>query len=79
MEDYTVIGFYADNQQPWIAFVVAGTPKAAAKKGIKTVWDNGESGAVLEDMFVVEVVDGQRHGVLGNQKVCSLKDLNKKE
>ena len=79
MKDYTVIGFYADNQQPWMAFVVAGTPKAAVKKGIKTVYDNGESGAELEDMFVVEVVEGQCHGVLGNQKAVSLKDLTKKE
>jgi hypothetical protein len=76
---YTVIGFYADNQQPWMAFVGATSPKAAAKLGIKTVYDNGESGAELEDMFVVEVVEGQRPGILGNQKVVSLKDLNKRK
>jgi hypothetical protein len=79
MKDFTVIGFYADNQQPWMAFVRATSPKAAAKLGIKTVYDNGESGAELEDMFVVEIVEGQRHGVLGNQKVVSLEDLNKKK
>jgi hypothetical protein len=76
---YTVIGFYADNNQPWMAFVKSSSPKAAAKLGIKMVYDNGESGANLEDMFVVEVVEGQRHGELGNQKVVSLKDLIKKK
>lgn len=79
MKHYTVIGFYSDNNQPWMSFVKAGSPKVAAKKGIKAVYDNGESGAELEDMFVVEVVEGKRHGLLGNQKVVSLNDLNKKE
>jgi hypothetical protein len=79
MKDYTVIGFYGDNKQPWMSFVVASSSKAAAKKGIKTTYDNGESGAELEDMFVVEVVAGQMYGLLGNQKVISLKDLNKRK
>jgi hypothetical protein len=79
MKKYTVIGFYADNQQPWMSFVEASSPKAAAKKGIKTVYDNGESGAELQDMFVIEVLAGQQYGLLGNQKVSSLRELNKRK
>lgn len=78
-QTYTVIGFYADNIQPWMTYVKASSPKAAAKLGIKTIYDNGEGGAELMDMRVVEVVKGQCPGVLGNQKVVNLKDLNKRK
>ena len=78
-QTYTVIGFYADNMQPWITFIEASSPKAAAKLGIKTIYDNGNGGAELNDIRVVEVVNGQHLGMLINQKVVNLKDLNKRK
>jgi hypothetical protein len=78
VENYTVIGFYADNQQPWIIFVEASSPKVAARKGIRKLYDNGSCGAELEDIFVVEVFVGHHQGLLGNQKVSSLEALKQK-
>lgn len=78
MKPYTVVGFYADNQQPWVTFVEAGHPKAAAKKGVTQLYDNGSYGVELEDIFVVEVFEGHLQGKLGNQKVCSLEALKRK-
>jgi hypothetical protein len=79
MKKFTVIGLYADNQQPWMSFVEAGHPKAAAKKGITQLYDNGSCGAELEDIFVVEVIAGHNQGLLGNQKVSSLAALKRKD
>ena len=78
MKKCTVIGFYADNQQPWITFVEASSPKIAARKGIRQLYDNGSCGAELEDIFVVEVLAGHNQGLLGNQKVSSLEALKRK-
>jgi hypothetical protein len=78
VKKYTVVGFYADNQQPWITFVEAASPKIAARKGIRQLYDNGSCGAALEDIFVVEVLAGHNQGLLGNQKVSSLDTLKRK-
>ena len=75
---YTVTGFYADSKQPWITFVDASSPRAAAKKGITQLYDNGSCGANLNDIFVVEVFAGHNQGLLGNQKVSSLEALKRK-
>jgi len=78
VKKYTVVGFYADNQQPWISFVEAVSPKVAARKGIRQLYDNGSCGAALEDIFVVEVLAGHNQGLLGNQKVSSLEALKQR-
>jgi hypothetical protein len=79
MKLHTVVGFYADNHQPWVQFIEgASSAKAAAKKGINQLYDNGECGADLNDIFVVEVFAGHLQGLLCNQKVCSLEALKKK-
>jgi hypothetical protein len=78
-KSYTVIGIYGDNQQPWMAHVEdASSPKDAAKKGIVITYNKGENGVELEDIFVVEVVEGYVNGVLCNDAVLSLKALKSK-
>jgi hypothetical protein len=78
-KDYTVLGIYGDNQQPWMAHVEKATsPKDAAMKGINITYNKGENGVELEDIFVIEVVKGYVNGILGNDVVISLKDLKSK-
>ena len=79
-KSYTVIGIYADNQQPWMTHVEkAASPKDAAKKGIAITYNNGENGVELEDIFVVEVLEGYAYGILGKDVIVSLKDLKSKK
>jgi hypothetical protein len=79
-KSYTVIGIYGDNQQPWMAHIEeASSPKDAAKKGIAITYNKGENGVEQEDIFVLEVLEGYANGVLGNDVVVSLKDLNSKK
>lgn len=75
LKSYTVVGIYADNQQPWMTRVESTSPRNAAIKGIETVYDDGKNGPELEDILVVEVIEGDVSGVLGNDTVASLKDL----
>ena len=78
-KNYTVFGIYGDNSQPWMTYVAnAATPKAAAKKGILIAYNKGENGVELEDIFVIEVVEGYVQGVLGNDDVMGMKDLKGK-
>jgi hypothetical protein len=66
---YTVIGLYADNQQPWMEHVSATTPKKAALKGIKVMVDKNE--AEKDDLFVVDVIEGHHMGTLNNNSVVN--------
>lgn len=75
LKDYSVVGIYADNQQPWITWVRANTPVEAALKGIKKTFRNGENGVEEADIFVVDVLKGKVKGYLCNDKVVSKKDL----
>jgi hypothetical protein len=77
-KSYTVFGIYGDNQQPWARQVEATTPRKAAIEGITLCYDEGRNGAELEDIFVLDVVEGAVNGVLGNDCVISLKDLKSK-
>jgi hypothetical protein len=74
---YTVIGIWADQQQPWMAHVNAETPDKAAAKGIRQTYNKGKNGGELEDLFVVEVIAGTHMGLMDNQPdtTVSLKDL----
>jgi hypothetical protein len=75
LKDYSVVGIYADNQQPWITWVRASTLKEAALKGIKKTYNKGQNGVELKDIFVVDVIKGKVKGCLSNDKVVSLKDI----
>ena len=77
MKHYTVIGIYADNQQPWGNIVKADTPLEAAIKAVIDLYDDGKCGGELEDMFVVDVLEGQHMSVCpsGSGRILSLKDL----
>jgi hypothetical protein len=73
-KSYTVIGMYADNQQPWMGHVKsASDPKDAAIKA--TLLQLTDSGADPDDMFVVEVIEGRHTGTLNNDCLLSLKAL----
>ena len=76
--DYTVIGIYADSQEPWMEHVKnAPDPKEAAIQAINKLSDR--SGADPDDMFVVEAIEGCHTGTLNNDKVLSLNDLKKED
>lgn len=64
---YTVVGVWADLQQPWMAHVEAKNPDEAAAKGIRQTYNKGKNGGELEDLFVVEVIAGTHHGLMDNQ------------
>jgi hypothetical protein len=76
---YTVVGIYSDSQQPWMIRVESTSPRRAAIKGIKAIYNDGKNGSELEDLFVVEVLEGNVFGVLSNDVVISLKDLKSKD
>lgn len=67
MKTYTVIGFYADNQQPWIEYAPGKTPKQAAVKAVRDLSDR--NGTDPSDMFIVEVIEGEHQGCLSNETV----------
>ncbi len=58
---YTVVGFYADNQQPWATTVDAGSPEQAAGNAVREMmltndWDTPD------DIRVIEVLEGDCRG-----------------
>lgn len=71
---YTVIGLYCDNQQPWMAHVMAKTPRTAAIAAIKKL-ENGPDKCDADNLVVIEVVEGKVRGVLGNDAPLSLESL----
>ena len=78
-KNYTVVGIYGDNQQPWMEHVKAETPKAAALGGIKKIDKRNDGAVEIEDIFVVDVIEGTVKGCLCNEKVVDRDDLEKEE
>ena len=78
---YTIIGIYADNKQPWGNIVEAESPLKAAIKAIKDLYDDGKGGGELEDMYVVDVLEGEHQSVCPSVsgEILSLKDLEEVE
>jgi hypothetical protein len=66
---YTVIGFYRDNNQPWMEHVTAPDPKAAAGKALVKL-----SAASSGDPVAVEVIAGHHNGKLCNETLMALQD-----
>jgi hypothetical protein len=76
--NYTVVGFYKDNDQPWMDHVKADNPQAGARASIQKMFEsNNEGGVPLEDIIVVEVIEGHVKGCLCNEKVVNVDDLKK--
>ena len=61
MKVYTVIGFYRDNDQPFIEWVKARTPQEACKKA-KDIRKDSSTG-------VVDVIEGKHKGCLCNETI----------
>lgn len=64
MKKYTVIGYYADNDQPFVDWVSAKDPSAAAAKALRLKDENYAP-------RIVEVLKGHHKGVLGNSKTLN--------
>ena len=65
MKDWTVVGYYRDNNQPWMEFVKAETAQRAALAAVSMAPDSVSS----TDRAVVEVVEGNHKGCLLNEEV----------
>lgn len=61
MNKYTVVGFYAENKEPWVSLVEAESPKHAEKAGVQSIL---EKSTPLYPLCVVAVFEGH---VEGNQ------------
>jgi hypothetical protein len=76
MTYWTVVGYYTDNDQPWMAWAGGETAVAAAMVAVMKL------DTPVDEIAVVEVIKGKRKGYLGNEAVASmaeLRDLRKKE
>jgi hypothetical protein len=73
--NYTVIGFYKDNNQPWMDHTKADSPQAAARASIQKMFKSNDGGVPLEDIIVVEVIEGHVKGCLCNEKIVNADDL----
>lgn len=63
---FTVIGYYKDNDQPWVSFTEAATPQGAAEMALKDILRRNQwSLDFLGDIFVVGVFKGHHKEVLG--------------
>jgi hypothetical protein len=74
---YTVIGFYRDNEQPWMGYAVGVTALEAA---IKAIQNQSKLDGQDEDddrITVVEVVAGKRQGRLGNDMCLNINGLRR--
>ena len=69
MKKWTVIGYYIDNDQPWMVFVEAETPVAAAIAAIAKQKTQSDQAAV------VEVLEGHQDGHLCNETVAFAPEL----
>jgi hypothetical protein len=67
--DYTVIGYYRDNNQPWMAHESAPDPQAAAGKALARLTAQSSG-----DPAVVEVIVGRHKGVLCNESLVMFQE-----
>ena len=75
-QSWTVIGVYADNDQPWIEHVQASDPKQAAKAGVQRILAHQTNELMTADcVMVIEVLAGHHQGRLGNDEALSGTDI----
>jgi hypothetical protein len=59
-----VVGYYADNLQPWVQHVSSTDPNQATVDAVKKL--ETETGPHAQSPYVVEVFEGRHYGCLGN-------------
>lgn len=60
--EYTAVGFYADNNQPWVAYVFALTAEDAKKEAVRTQLDlNGWDEDFAAEVQIVCILEGRCH------------------
>ncbi len=64
---YTIVGFYRDNDQPWVEHAEAGNANDAVKAAVFAKADGDESYGA-DDITIVEAFDGHLQGTLCNEK-----------
>jgi hypothetical protein len=67
---YTVVGYYADNLQPWVQHVSSTDPHQAAATAVKKL--ETETGPHAQSPYVVEVFEGRLYGCLGNDSCIQM-------
>lgn len=75
MNPYTVIGFYRDNDQPFIQHVMAKDPKAAAVVAVCSASLEDDEVKDWNPLNVVEVLEGHHQGVLANEQIIEETEL----
>lgn len=65
MSDYTVIGHWTDNGQPWIWHVTAESSMEAASRAVDELCSEHEVGP--DSFTIVEVIQGFHEGMLNNE------------
>lgn len=70
-KDYTVVGFYSDNDQPWVEWVRAATsPQDAVQRAMQVSARRQDLDAEAElEVRVVDVFLGCQRGLLENPSV----------
>ena len=66
MNKYTIVGYYRDNNQPFVGHIKAATPQQAAKQALEKAADQNL------DLYVVEAFKGYRQGQLANETTVQL-------
>jgi len=71
---YTIVGLYADTQQPWMEYAKAKDPNRAAIAAMRKL-ERGPDKCDIDNLVVIEVIEGKVRGVLGNDEPLSLESL----
>lgn len=71
MKGYTVVGYYADNNQPWVEFAEADSAKEAAEQAVDQLIER-DSSIMGQDVRIVEAFEGKHFGCLNNETVLNL-------
>jgi len=72
---YTVIGYWADENQPWIEWGRGFSPHDGMVDALKHAMEENQwDEDYMMDLFVIEVIEGHHSGVLGNRHTVGGKD-----
>ena len=63
---YTVVGYYDDDDQPFVEWTMGHDPVDAAQKAVLDAFDTPDE-AKGSDLLIVEVLEGHVRGVLENK------------
>jgi hypothetical protein len=72
VQEYTVVGYFTDNNQPWMEPAQAKDPMHAAVLAVRALLKRNEwSEENADNLMVVEVIDHTCKGVLENEETLS--------